>query len=117
MAIVGTGQDRTSNQLPAWTSNRFAVFLERDPAGLPPHLDGKVAPPPQGSRQPGTNASLEMRFFFDIGTIGSSARRKVAPNRTWGTHARRCPDVDGRDWTVPFPAETAVFYCAGSVIC
>src|ERR1700723_1098996 len=50
MAIVGVGQDRTPNQLPTWTSNRFVVFLERDPAGLPPYLtrDRKAAADPQG---------------------------------------------------------------------
>src|ERR1700733_5316641 len=38
MDIVGACEDQSSDQLPAWTSNRFVVFLERDPAGLPPHL-------------------------------------------------------------------------------
>ena len=40
------------------------------------------------------NASLEKRFFFDIRAIGSSARGTDAPERTWGTHTGRCPDVD-----------------------
>src|ERR1700691_3896508 len=38
MDIVGACEDQSSDQLPAWTSNRFVVFLERDPAGLPPRL-------------------------------------------------------------------------------
>ena len=38
MAIVGTCENESPNQLPAWTSNRFAVFLEYDPAGLPTSL-------------------------------------------------------------------------------
>src|ERR1035441_8511087 len=33
------------------------------------------------------SACLEARFFFDIGTIGSIARRKDAPGRTWDTHS------------------------------
>src|SRR5947209_15782526 len=52
MAIVGTCKNRTPDQLPAWTSNRFDVFLERDPAGLPPNLNGnrKAANSPQGEQ-------------------------------------------------------------------
>src|SRR6185437_6494442 len=38
MAIVGTCENESPNQLPAWTPNRFAVFLEYDPAGLPTNL-------------------------------------------------------------------------------
>src|ERR1700721_2289107 len=50
MAIVGVGQDRTPNQLPTRQSKRFFLFLERDPAGLPPYLtrDRKAAADPQG---------------------------------------------------------------------
>ena len=39
MVTVGTGKNKPSDQLPAWTSNSFAVFLEGDPAGLPSHLE------------------------------------------------------------------------------
>src|SRR5579859_901574 len=50
MAIVGTCKNGTPDQLSAWTSNRFVVFLERDPAGFPPYLNGRKAakPSPKG---------------------------------------------------------------------
>src|SRR5579863_3134485 len=51
MAIVGACKNEPSNQLPAWTPNSFAVFLERDPAGFPPDLrsmEGGGQPPGEG---------------------------------------------------------------------
>src|SRR5215469_6722784 len=64
MAIVGTCKNGTPNQLPAWTSYRFAVFLERDPAGLPPYLNGArekaaLKTPPRGNN--GGPAEAETR--------------------------------------------------------
>src|SRR3954451_24476490 len=72
MAIVGACKNRTPNQLPAWTSNRFVVFLERDPAGLPPNLNGirKAANHPQGGNggpagkpKPGTRDPNNLTYF------------------------------------------------------
>ena len=54
MVTVGTGKNKSSNQLPAWTSNRFAVFLEGDPAGLPQDLERLEGgnPPLRGEGHP-----------------------------------------------------------------
>ena len=158
MVTVGIGKNRAPNQLPPWTSNRFAVFLERDPAGFSTNLklldEGRSPLRGQGGpankQRPGTTypesealnrrdqqeaaifwirprqdarslvrsiASLEVRFFFDIRTNGSIARRKDAPGRTRGTHAGGCPDVDRRDWIVPLPAQAAVLLLSCSVVC
>ena len=38
VVTVGIGENQPPNQLPAWTSNSFVVFLEGDPAGLPSDL-------------------------------------------------------------------------------
>ena len=37
--LLELAKTESPNQLPAWTSNSFAVFLEGDPAGLPPNLE------------------------------------------------------------------------------
>src|ERR1700722_9735838 len=109
MVVVRACENRSPNQLPARTSNSFAVFLEGDPAGLPPSLGspegvmgflvgGRSL---SGATPAGDFASLEVRFFFDSRTTGSIARRKDAPERRRDTHARGCPDVDRGNRFVP----------------
>src|ERR1700676_1823569 len=77
MAIVGTCKNGTPNQLPSWTSNRFDVFLERDPAGLPPYLNGarKAARLPPGDGSP-TKHSSQPRDNVSRNRNTSSTRPK-----------------------------------------
>ena len=37
--LLGTGKNQSSDQLSAWQTYRFVVFLEGDTAGLPPYLE------------------------------------------------------------------------------
>ncbi len=64
--LLELGEDQPPNQLPAWTSNSFAVFLEGDPAGLPPNLErlGRWPPRSQERGLQGVIANLEARFFL-----------------------------------------------------
>src|SRR5208337_2786901 len=119
MAIVGTCENEPPNQLPAWTSNSFAVFLERDPAGLPPYLGQMEGGRPalRSEWLQGAITNLEARFFFDSGTTGSIALRKDASVRNWGDHIRGRPDVVGGDGVVSFPAETAVLFIHRAILC
>ena len=64
------------------------------------------------------DASLEVRFFFDSRAIGSIARRKDAPERTWGTLTLE----DARTWIEEtglclFLPKTAVFLIARAFVC
>src|SRR5208282_1155970 len=126
MVIVRACEDRSPNQLPAWTSHSFAVFLEGNSAGLPPSLGSPEGFLGSYDRRPGRSqerhpagdfASLEVRFFFDSRTTGSIALRKDAPERCRDSHFRGCPDVDRRDGIVPVPPTEAVCHLCGSFFC
>src|SRR5262249_25944031 len=90
--IVGTCKDGTPNQLPAWTSYRFAVFLERDPSGLPPYLNGtrkKAAAPLRGS-----TTSPE----GDNGGPAQAGKTKDEGSKKFALLCRRNPGLRRTEW-------------------
>ena len=89
---------------PASTPDRPRCLLHLKPGSSSNPCGEQISPEAELERFTAREVQPETRYVFDSRAVGSSARRKDAPKRTWGHHYRGCPHLDRGDGIVYLPA-------------